>query len=476
VAFNSLEFLVFFVVVFCAYWAIPFRQARTILLLVASYWFYMSFSQKLAAVVAASSLVDYFLARTLEASQGQRRRKALLTASIVMNLGLLFYFKYSNFFLASLGQFLHGIGLHAQMPVLRIILPIGISFYTFEAVSYMVDVYSGRVQAEKNPFNFLLFISFFPRMIAGPIIRARNFLPQLAREKRFDWGRMRIGFNYVLMGLFKKIVIADRMAFLVDPVFDTPQKYTSSAVWIAVVAYSLQIYGDFSGYSDIAIGTAHMLGFKLPENFNMPYIARNISEFWRRWHISLSTWLRDYVFISLGGSRGTLLRTCYTLMATFTLCGLWHGANWTFVAFGVVHGLMMVFHRFFQEFCKPRPALQSFLKSQSGIILCVALTDLAVTVGWIFFRSPNFTTVADVLYRLFSPQPGVMVRDPVGPFSLVSILVVVVASHVLALRGTWDRIAMRIPPAAWAFGCATLIVAMFLLRTDSHNPFIYFQF
>ncbi len=240
---------------------------------------------------------------------------------------------------------LAGLGVHGTMPVLDVVLPIGISFYTFEAVSYSVDVYARRVQAERNVIHFLLFITFFPRMVAGPIIRARNFLPQLKRTKRFDWARIELGVQYVVLGLFKKVAIADRMACLVDPVYASPEKYSTSAVWVAVLAYSLQIYCDFSGYSDIAIGTAHMLGFKLPENFNMPYLARNIGDFWRRWHISLSTWLRDYVFIQLGGSRGTLLKTAFTIMMTFALCGLWHGARWTFVAWGAIQGGLSVAHR-----------------------------------------------------------------------------------------------------------------------------------
>ena len=305
--FNSVQFLIFFAVVFVAYWSVRIHWVRTLLLLVASYYFYMSWNAKLAAVVATSSLMDYFIARTIEASTGEWRRRRLLAMSIVMNLGLLFYFKYTNFFLESLGQLLGRLGLEHHMPFLEVILPIGISFYTFEAISYTVDVYHRHAEAEKNPLHFLLFITFFPRMIAGPIIRAKNFLPQLKREKKFSWARFDLGLQYVLMGLFKKMAIADRMSYLVDPVYQSPGQFSTGAVWVAVVAYSLQVYGDFSGYSDIALGTAHMLGFKLPENFNMPYMARNIAEFWRRWHISLSTWLRDYVFIPLGGSKGTYL-------------------------------------------------------------------------------------------------------------------------------------------------------------------------
>ena len=474
--FNSIEFLVFYLVVFCAYWAVPRRKARVILLLAASYYFYMSWNAKLAAVVAGSSLVDFFLAQALEGSAEQRTRKKFLIASIVMNLGLLFYFKYSNFFLESMGALLHGLGLGAQMPVLKLVLPIGISFYTFEAISYMVDVHMQRIKAEKNPLHFLLFISFFPRMVAGPIIRAKNFLPQLALEKEFDGARFDLGLRYVLMGLFKKMAIADRMAYLVDPVYASPGDYSTSAVWIAVLAYSLQIYCDFSGYSDIAIGTAHMLGFKLPGNFNMPYLSKNIAEFWRRWHISLSTWLRDYVFISLGGSRGTALKTAVTLMTTMTLCGLWHGAKWTFVAWGVVQGLMMIAQRAFGGFCKARPGLKAAMETAGGSALRVAITFMAVTLGWVIFRAQEFGKAGAVFHALFIPQHGIMVRDPVGPWSLGVAYAIVVVAHAAAATGFWKKTSSKLAPPAWGVAYAAVVVAICMLAADSAKVFIYFQF
>ena len=414
VLFNSTEFLIFYLVVFGLYWALPSRSLKNILLLIASYYFYMSWNVKLAAVVAGSSLADYFLAQALENSREQARKKKFLIASIVMNLGLLFYFKYTNFFLESLGNLLHGLGVGVRMPVLELVLPIGISFYTFEAISYMVDVYHGRTRAEKNPINFLLFITFFPRMVAGPIIRARNFLPQLRREKRFDWARFDLGLQYVLLGLVKKMAIADRMSFLVDPVYDHPGQYTTSAVWVAVIAYSLQVYCDFSGYSDIALGTAHMLGFKLPVNFDQPYMSRNIAEFWRRWHISLSTWLRDYVFISMGGSRGTELKTAFTLMTTMMLCGLWHGAKWTFVIFGVAQGLMLLVQRWFRLFCKARPEWKARMETGAATVLCIMFTYFMFTLSLVIFRGPDFSKIPAIYHGLFIPQHGIMVRDPGG--------------------------------------------------------------
>jgi alginate O-acetyltransferase complex protein AlgI len=478
VLFNSFEFLIFFVVVFGVYWALPRLQLRNLLLLAASYYFYMSWNAKLAAVVASSSLVDYFLALGIERHKrtGRSSGGQFLWASILMNLGLLFYFKYANFFLQSLGDLLAALGAHRTMPVLEIVLPIGISFYTFEAISYMVDVHRGRTAAERNPLYFLLFITFFPRMIAGPIIRAKNFLPQLRREKRFSWARFDLGLQYVLVGFFKKLAIADRMAYLVDPVYKSPDKYNTGAIWIAVVAYSLQVYCDFSGYSDIAIGTAHMLGFKLPQNFNMPYAARNITEFWRRWHISLSTWLRDYVFISLGGSKGTRLRTCATLMLTMALCGLWHGARWNFVVFGVLQGCMMLTHRFFHEYCQQTERLKNFLESGAGIGLRVLFTYWTFIVSLVVFRSQNFANASMVFHSMFLNTKGIMVRNPIGPWSLVASFLIVFIAHATMIGGLQKKILPALATPFAGLGYSITFAATFLMKPQLQKAFIYFQF
>lgn len=449
---------------------------RTLLLLIASYYFYMSWNAKLAAVVATSSLMDYFIARAIESSEGEWRRRRLLAMSIVMNLGLLFYFKYTNFFLESLGQLLGRLGLEHHMPFLEVILPIGISFYTFEAISYTVDVYHRHAEAEKNPLHFLLFITFFPRMVAGPIIRARNFLPQLKRNKRFSWARFDLGLQYVLMGLFKKMAIADRMSNLVDPVYQSPGQYSSGAVWVAVVAYSLQVYGDFSGYSDIALGTAHMLGFKLPENFNMPYMARNIAEFWRRWHISLSTWLRDYVFIPLGGSKGTYLKTSVTLMVTMALCGLWHGARWTYVGFGVVQGVMMITHRSFRGWCKVRPPIRAMLETGWGTTLRIVVTYWTFIVSLVIFRSQDFHRMWGVFHAMFHSQDGLEVTYPVNSNSLVFTFLVVAVSHVVGDLGLWKKTAGRFTPFEWGLAYTVVLILAFMMAPESQKAFIYFQF
>jgi alginate O-acetyltransferase complex protein AlgI len=307
-------------------------------------------------------------------------------------------------------------------------------------------------------------------------VRARAFLPQIRRRKRWDWARLQLGAEYFLMGLVKKLVVADRMALYADPVFAAPAQYSGAAVWLAVVAYALQIYCDFSGYSDMALGSAHMLGYKLAQNFDMPYIARNISEFWHRWHISLSTWLRDYLFIPLGGSRGSEWETSRNLLITMTLGGLWHGASWTFVVWGVMHGLFLIVHRIFRGFARPRPRLDFWLHTAPGTALCAALTLLSVCVGWVFFRCQTFAAALTMLGKLAWPGPGSEL--PLETGTLYATLALVVVCHAVVATGLWKRLSYRLPAPAWGLGYAVAI-ALVLAQTMASapgRPFIYFQF
>ena len=470
--FCSQKFLYFFIIVFTLYWAIPNKRIRVWLLFGASFYFYASWNAWLALLICVSTIMDYAIGQGLDHLQGQWKRKSLLFISLAANLGLLVYFKYSNFFIE---QFYQAFRLpYSPLDPAKIFIPIGISFYTFEAINYTVDVYRKRVPAERNLANFMLFITFFPHLVAGPIVRARDFLPQIRRVKYWDWARIQLGVQLFLMGLFKKLAIADRMALFADPVFDNPQNYNSNAVWLAVLAFAIQIYCDFSGYTDMALGIAHMFGYKLSKNFNMPYIATNVSDFWRRWHISLSTWLRDYLFIPLGGSRGTAYQTNRNLMITMILGGLWHGASWTFVVWGVVHGALLVVHRYWSAFSAVRPKLDAIFRSVPGTALRMFSTFLCVSLAWVFFRAKTFTLAGEMFRRLFIPHPGM--TSPLHNRSLWATVLLMVICHLLARSGAWKRMSVRLPAPVMGFGYALAMTIALVLAPDSGKAFIYFQF
>jgi alginate O-acetyltransferase complex protein AlgI len=474
ILFCSDTFLVFFGVVFALYWALPWRQARVWLLVAASYFFYATWSQELALVVFASTVMDYLIGRGIAASASPGRRRLLLGVSLGVNLGLLAYFKYANFFLQSLEGALRAAGASASLPVLRVVAPLGISFYTFEAISYTVDVYRGKVAAERNLGHLLLFITFFPHLMAGPIVRARDFLPQVRRARRWDWVRAQLGVGLFALGLFKKVAIADRMALFSDPVFREPATYGSYATWVAVLAYALQIYCDFSGYSDTALGAAHLLGYSLTRNFDMPYLAVNVSDFWRRWHISLSTWLRDYLFIPLGGSRGSRWLTYRNLLITMALGGLWHGASWTFVAWGVFHGLLLIAHRLWQGACEARPRLARLLESAAGTVVRSATTFLCVALGWVLFRAGTFGAAAEMVHRLFVGHAGA--GCPFHDSGFWYTVALVALCHGVARGGLWRRAAERLPAPVVGFSYGLLLSLVLLFTLSGNKAFIYFQF
>ncbi len=473
--FCTREYLAFFLAVFAVYWLTPWPRARTLILLGASLYFYACWNEWLAALIAGTTVLDYLIARGMDATASRVRRRALLVVSLVVNLGVLIYFKYANFFLESLRDALTAAGVTANVTLLSVILPVGISFYTFEAINYTVDVYRRKIAAERDLPSFMLFVLFFPHLVAGPIVRASDFLPQVHRRKRWNWSRVHLGVQLILLGLFKKMAVADHMAQYADPVFADPLAFKTSAVWMAVIAYSVQIYCDFSGYTDLALGSAHLLGFHLAKNFDMPYIAANVSEFWRRWHISLSTWLRDYLFIPLGGSRGTAARTCFNLFVTMLLGGLWHGASWTFVVWGALHGGLLILHRGFRAWCTQRPAVERLLATSAGWSVRVALTFAAVTAGWVFFRATTFATAGHVFARLVQPLAGAK-GPPLQGLSLWVLLAVLLAAHAVTARGLWRRLSVRLPAPVLGVSYAVVLNLTLLLAPDGGKTFIYFQF
>jgi alginate O-acetyltransferase complex protein AlgI len=472
--FCSLAFFAFFLVVFPTYWALPWPRARVGLLLAVSLFFYSCWSPWLAGVVLTSATLDYLLARGLDGCRSPGRRRALVLVSVTANLGLLCFFKYANFFLGSLASTLRFCGASASLPALSVVAPIGISFYTFEAISYVVDVYRGRLRAERRLSHFLVFILFFPHLVAGPIVRAGEFLPQVARRQRWSWLRARAGVELFLVGLLKKWALGDRMAAFADPVFGDPSAYRQGAVWLALIAYALQIYGDFSGYSDMALGLAHLFGYHLSRNFRLPYLSANVTEFWRRWHISLSSWLRDYLFIPLGGSRGGLWATGRNLLLVMALGGLWHGASWTFVLWGVLHGGLLVVHRAFQAVCRRLPLLGRLLESAAGTALRVGLTFLTVSLLWVLFRCQTLGQAAAFYQGLVIPRPGVIVPLPAVGVTLTALAVAL--CHALAVRGLWQRLADRLPGPLLGGAYALLLTAALILAPVVDKAFIYFQF
>ncbi|HTK75574.1 MAG TPA: MBOAT family O-acyltransferase [Gemmataceae bacterium] len=472
--FCSWQYLLFFAGVFAVYWLLPWARVRVWLLLGASFYFYASWNHWLACLITATSVIDYLAARAMDAIAAPRVRRLLLVSSLLMNLGLLCYFKYVNFFLESLQSALAAAGVSARFRLLDVILPIGISFYTFEAINYTIDVYRRKIRAERSLGHFMLFILFFPHLIAGPIVRAADFLPQVRRRKRWNWFRIHVGLQLIVVGLFKKLAIADHLAQFADPVFADPAAFKSSAVWMAALAYAAQVYCDFSGYTDLALGSAHLLGYRLAVNFNMPYLSANIAEFWRRWHISLSSWLRDYLFIPLGGSRDGEWHTARNLFLTMALGGLWHGASWNFVVWGMYNGLLLIGHRAFRVFAGTRPYLDAALRTAPGTALRVTITFGSVCFGFVIFRAMSLGGLEALIARLFGVVAGK--GSPLPGLSLWVLLGVMAIAHAMGATGGWRRWSPRLPAPALACGYVVVLNLALLLAPDAGKTFIYFQF
>lgn len=476
--FHTQAFLAFFALVLAVYWGIPrrFQMARVWLLVVASFHFYAAWSAELAFLVTGTTVADYLFGRLMGATGRPRARRLVACASVGMNLAVLCYFKYRGFFLNELYDGMRQLGMDpgfTKINPLEVIVPFGISFYTFEAISYAVDVYRRKIEPERSLPRFLLFILFFPHLVAGPIVRAGDFLVQTRRPKRWNWVRAQAGVQLFLVGAFKKLAIADRMALYCDPVFQDPGAYGTVAAWFAVLAYAVRIYCDFSGYSDMALGAAHLLGYRLTNNFDAPYLAANVSEFWRRWHVSLSTWLRDYVFIPLGGSRGGRWLTCRNLLLTMLVGGLWHGAAWGYVAWGLAHGLMLVAHKLFHGACAARPRLRAALESAPGTGLRVLVTFLCVSLCWVLFQ-PELGKALELFEKLFTLHKGqALLLSNRGLWATVGFLL---ACQLLVRSGLWARLYPRLPGPVLGTGYAACLCAALVLAPDAGTTFIYFQF
>jgi len=399
--FNSLEFVVWFPIIAGIYFLLPHRF-RWILLLLASYYFYMCWKAEYVVLIFISTIIDYFAGIRIANAKSKLARKLYLSLSVCTNLGLLFAFKYFNFFADSTRLLLSNISVMNNIPHFNLLLPVGISFYTFQTLGYSIDVYRGRIKPQKHFGIFALYVSFFPQLVAGPIERASHLMPQFFEKQKFCSERILAGVTLCAKGFFKKIVIADNVALLVDLVYNDPQNFSGWPLITATILFAIQIYCDFSGYSDIAIGIARILGFRLMTNFNKPYLARSIAEFWKRWHISLSTWFRDYLYIPLGGNRVTLKRFYLNIFITFVISGLWHGANWTFIVWGFLHALYMLMASAFSS-TKERMLLFFRIDRKSRIVgyFNVVVTFSLVCFAWIFFRANSLRDSAYIVSHLF---------------------------------------------------------------------------
>jgi alginate O-acetyltransferase complex protein AlgI len=486
--FSSWSFAFFFVIVYGVYWMLPDRRWRHPFLLIASYIFYMAWNPWLVSIIMALTLFDFTVGLLLERTTTDQRRRLLLTASLVANLGILAVFKYADFFILSLRGLLADIGIHTNLHTLSIILPIGISFHTFQTMSYTIDVYRGKIKAVRSLSDFALFVAFFPQLVAGPIVKACDFLPQLASEKRFDWPALQAGIVLFMVGLTKKLLIADQLAMLVDPVFAEPTRYLTRDLWLAMFCYGGQIYCDFSGYTDMAIAVAGMLGFHLPRNFANPYLSINLTDFWHRWHISLSSWLREYLYIPLGGSRGGRLLTYRNLMITMLLGGLWHGASWTFVVWGGIHGAALIVSKVVH---RRREGMPSLFEKYARIAVGWIITLVVVHIAWVFFRcqpiihpgsiEPESAAVA--LHRAFYFVTHLFIPAQVDhPIWLMNKLPVVLLLGLMAAMQMYDEWVarglprLRLPAPVAGMGYAVWILALVILSPENTSPFIYFQF
>lgn len=473
--FNSWEFLIFLPLTLLAYYSLRHR-GQNILLLIASYVFYGWWDYRFLSLLAISTVIDFVVAKQLHAIDAKRTRarKRLLFVSLVSNLGILGFFKYFNFFSDSAISLLESLGMHASIPTIHVILPVGISFYTFQTLSYTIDVYRGRLKPVENMFDFGLYVAFFPQLVAGPIERATHLVPQILKKRKVTWQDFTSGCQLIFIGLIKKIAIADGVAMIVNEVFANPNAHGSFALLIGLYLFCIQIYCDFSGYSDIARGCSRLMGFELMINFQHPYFSTSITEFWRRWHISLSSWLKDYLYISLGGNRGGHFKTYRNLLLTMLLGGLWHGASWAFVVWGGLHGIYLAIHKAMLGDQKPETENRSRSLKQWPIDLFkIAFTLHLVALTWIFFRANDFGQAWSYLTGILKLQGGVDLTHlksltvALFALALIDIPQYRANDHGATLRWHWlPRSALYV----------ILFLILCLVRSDGEVPFIYFQF
>ena len=475
--FNSIPFLFFLPTVFIIYWGIFQKSIKlqNALILLTSYVFYGWWDFRFLTLLFASTVVDFLIGKYLHKEKNKFRRKVLLSISLIFNLGLLFFFKYYNFFIDNWIESWASLGVEMHASSLHIILPVGISFYTFQTLSYTIDIYRRKIEPTDNFINFSAFVAFFPQLVAGPIERAKHLLPQFSKKRIFKEDIGISGLYLILWGLFKKIVIADSCALYVDAIFNDYQEMNSASLLLGMFYFAFQIYGDFSGYSDIAIGTGRLFGFDLMQNFNYPYFSRNISDFWRRWHISLSTWFRDYVYIPLGGSRGSNSQKIRNIFIIFLVSGFWHGANWTFIVWG---GLHAIFFFALPKGNQNRKYLNSVAENKN-VPTFKELTQMLFTFGltsfaWVFFRAENLNTAIHFIERIFTNFNFGIQYLSIERYNIEMLLVIAFFILVEWFHRNLEH------PFTGRFKWMKITVIILLLLTlgvySKQQDFIYFQF
>ena len=481
--FNSIDFAIFLPIVFILYWFVSSKKLKlqNLLIVAASYLFYGWWDWRFLSLIIFSTLVDYTIGRKLKSEENRTKRKTLLWTSIIVNLGFLGFFKYYNFFLDNFVSAFSFFGAEISASSLNIILPVGISFYTFQTLSYSIDVYKRKLEPTDDFIAFSAFVSFFPQLVAGPIERATNLLPQFYKKRTFDYSKAVDGMRQILWGLFKKIVIADNCAHYANLIFNNSSEYSGSTLVLGAVFFSFQIYGDFSGYSDIAIGTSRLFGFNLMQNFNFPYFSRDIAEFWRRWHISLSTWFRDYLYIPLGGSRGGTWMKVRNTFIIFIVSGFWHGANWTFIVWGALNAVFFLPLLLTENNRNNlKPVAQGKVFPSVKEFAFMLLTFGLIVTAWIFFRAENIGHAVSYISEIFSPSLF-SIPQFVGRGRAFVVIVLIGIFVLLEWQGREGQYAIDnlgqnwYRPIRWSF-YASIIFAIGIFMPSVESPFIYFQF
>ncbi len=477
--FNSIDFAYFLPIVFVLYWLFKSNiKIQNLILFIASYIFYGWWEWKFLLLILLSTIIDYSVGIAIDKNKNIKFRKIFIVLSLVMNLGMLIFFKYYNFFIENFNQAFLFFGSEFSIQSLQIILPVGISFYTFQTLSYSIDVYRGNLKAEYNFVNFATYVSFFPQLVAGPIERASNLLPQFSVKREFNYIIAVEGMRQILWGLFKKMVIADNCALYANDIFNNSNEYNGSTLFLGAIFFAFQIYGDFSGYSDIAIGTSKLFGFHLMKNFDYPYFSRDIAEFWRRWHISLSTWFRDYIYIPLGGSNGSKLFQIRNVLIIFIISGFWHGANWTFIAWGILNALFFIPLLISK---KNRTNIEVVSNLSLKNIISIFMTFILVVLAWILFRANDFSHAIDIYKSIFSNNflnfPSY--ANYKKSYSIICLLLFLVCMEWLNRRKDFGlselHLIVKNRFVRW-FLYSSIIFLIFMFMETEDTPFIYFQF